>query len=227
MAKTSKQNIFSEDEIISVYMELVNSFDGSPELDQFCDHAKIDEDNFFDYFNSVQHLEKVIWRKLMEQAILTIQNDPQFLTYSNQDKLLSLFYTFFENLTLNREYLLINLSNYSNLKSRKKLYEFMKPSYLEAVVDIFKGNSLGVSQKFIAVTDSIKNKSIGESLWLQLTLLISFWKRDTSVELVKTDAAIEKSVQVVIDIMDTSRIKNFIDFGKFLWNEKNNFTRKN
>lgn len=226
MTESAQHNILSEGEIISAYMELTDTFDGIPNVDQVCEYLTILEENFFEFFDSVYDLDRIIWKKLMEQSVQTLQNDTQFAQYSNQDKLLSLFYTFFENLSLNRAFILANLSNYPSTKKRRRLYEEMKPIYLQTIEDIFKGNPLHLNQKFLDLAASLKNKSLGESLWLQLTLLIAFWKKDTSPELVKTDAAIEKSVQVVMDLMDTSRIKNFIDFGKFLWNEKENLTRK-
>lgn len=226
MARRKKVEILSDDEIISQYMELILSSGDIMNIDELCKKLDISKGNFLDYFDTIWDLERVIWDKLLKQSIHTIKSDEQYADFSVKEKLLSLMYTFFENLTLNRGYVLHNLRTHGSIKSRKKLFRKMKKTYIKFIEEIFLSNSLGFNYKLIDVAKTLRKKGLSESLWLQLTLLITFWRKDTSDNLDKTDEAIEKSVQVIMDILDTSRLKNFMDFGRFLWNEKSTFINR-
>ena len=50
-------------------------------------------------------------------------------------------------------------------------------------------------------------------------LLMKFWLSDTSKGFEKTDALIEKSVNVVFEVFDNTRLDTILDLGKFLWKE--------
>ena len=43
---------------------------------------------------------------------------------------------------------------------------------------------------------------------------------DNSKAFEKTDIIIEKSVNTVVDLLDTKPLENLLDLGKFLWKEK-------
>ena len=58
-----------------------------------------------------------------------------------------------------------------------------------------------------------------EATWAQLLLLMKFWLSDTSKGFEKTDAFIEKSVNVVFEVFDNTRLDTILDLGKFLWKE--------
>ena len=58
-----------------------------------------------------------------------------------------------------------------------------------------------------------------EATWGQLLFLLKFWMNDTSKGFDKTDALIEKSVTVVFEVFDNTRIDSLLDLGKFLWKE--------
>lgn len=67
------------------------------------------------------------------------------------------------------------------------------------------------------------NKSemiFSEAVWLQLLFLLKFWKDDNSAKFESTDVAIEKSVNTLFDLFDTSPIERVFDLGKFLWKER-------
>ena len=48
---------------------------------------------------------------------------------------------------------------------------------------------------------------------------MKFWLSDTSKGFEKTDAFIEKSVNVVFEVFDNTRLDTILDLGKFLWKE--------
>jgi len=59
-----------------------------------------------------------------------------------------------------------------------------------------------------------------EASWAQLLFFLKFWLDDTSPNFEKTDAAIEKSINVAFDVFDNTQLDAIFDLGKFLWKEK-------
>ncbi|WP_338039009.1 TetR family transcriptional regulator C-terminal domain-containing protein [Maribacter litopenaei] len=139
----------------------------------------------------------------------------EYAAFTNRDKLLTFFYTFFEMLTLNRSYVLFALTQSGNqlksLEQLKGLRIYFKDFAKELIAD-------GNEQKTSKITKH--NPSIfSEGAWLQLLFLLKFWMNDESQGFEKTDMAIEKSVNTVFDLFDNTPLENIVDFGKFLYKE--------
>ena len=131
---------------------------------------------------------------------------------------MSFYFTFFENLSANRSYVLIALNdNKSHLNKLKKLTE-LKKSFTQYINGL-EIETIDFKQKNIT---QFQQKSIQESAWVQLLMTLQFWLNDSSVAFEKTDIFIEKSVNTSFDIMATTPLKSMIDFGKFLYKEKMN-----
>ena len=150
------------------------------------------------------------------QSIMLINHDALYSTYSNREKMLAFFYTFFEMLTLNRSYVLfvlrenkIVLKNLSQLKGlRRNVKEFASQLIQEKNDE----KQLKVLKQSVTV--------FSEGAWLQMLFLLKYWMDDNSASFENTDLAIEKSVRAIFDVFDTKPLESIIDFGKFLWKEK-------
>lgn len=59
-----------------------------------------------------------------------------------------------------------------------------------------------------------------EAAWLQLLFILKFWMDDNSAKFESTDIVIEKSVNTVFDLFDSTALESLLDFGKFMWKEK-------
>ena len=59
-----------------------------------------------------------------------------------------------------------------------------------------------------------------EALWMQVGFVFRYWVEDRSPRFEKTDAAIEKSVNLAFDLMGKSALDSFLDFAKFLYQHK-------
>jgi hypothetical protein len=74
-------------------------------------------------------------------------------------------------------------------------------------------------------TQEIANRPIisdryDEALWLQVLFVFNYWLSDQTPGFEKTDAAIEKSVNLAFDLMGKSALDSFLDFAKFLYQTK-------
>ena len=213
----AKKKHLDDLQIISLYMNDVLEMNEAPKnVFIFCKKHNIEESDFYSFFGSLDALKKDIWVKFFENAVATIEKEPTFDTYSDKNKLLTLYFTLFEILTLNRSYILFSLKeNKEGLKSLKSLSTF-RNHFKEYIVTKIKSKPSEPFGKVAKVTEPV----FSEGAWLQFLFLLKFWMDDTSKSFEKTDVLIEKSVNTVVDLLDTKPLESLFDLGKFLWKEK-------
>jgi hypothetical protein len=210
----------TELEIISKYMDKVLMYGKNPDsIYQFSKEIGIEESDFYKFFSSFEHIESQIFTHFYKNTVQLLEKNEEFHEFSAKDKLLSFYFTFFENLTANRSYVLFALdSDQSKLKSLKKL-NGLKSEFLQ-FVNSLEIDTLDLKQETL---QKLQNKGFEKAFWIQLLLSLKFWMSDTSPSFEKTDLFIEKSVHASFDLINTQPIKSIIDFGKFILKEKMDF----
>lgn len=216
---TSKKKVIDDDFIIEKYMNQVLEKNEEPKnVFVFCKENKIDETEFYTFFGSLHALRQEIWVKFFENTLVAIQKEKEFETYSDKNKLLTMYFTLFEILTLNRSYVLFalkeNKEGLKNLKSLKGIRSHLK-DFVETIIDT---ESSEIKEKVAKITKPV----FAEGAWIQFLFLLKFWMDDTSKSFEKTDILIEKSVNTVVDLLNTKPLESLFDLGKFLWKEKMN-----
>jgi tetracycline repressor-like protein len=217
-APKAKTRLIDDTEIISLYMNDVLEHNDQPaNVYLFCKRNQIEEPDFYTFFNSIDALKQEIWVKFFENARTTIHADSNYASYSGKNKLLSLYFTLFEILTLNRTYVMYSLKdNQQGLRNLKDLKQF-RNHFKDFIVSVFRPDTASeIHGKVAKVTEPV----ISEGAWLQFLFILKFWMDDTSKGFEKTDIIIEKSVNTVVDMLDTKPLENLIDLGKFLWKER-------
>lgn len=216
---TAKKKKVDDTTIISLYMNYVLEKNEEPKnVYSFCKEHKIEETDFYTFFGSIDALKQEIWVKFFENAEASIQKEEAFSGYSDKNKLLTLYFTLFEILTLNRSYVVFalkeNKEGLNNLKSLKQFRSHLK----DFVKNEISSSSTVINEKVSKITKPI----YVEGAWIQFLFLLKFWLEDTSKGFEKTDVLIEKSVNTVVDLLDTKPLESLFDLGKFLWKEKMN-----
>ena len=205
-----------ENQIISLYMQDFLEHGEEPKnVFTFCKRNGFTDTEFFMHFGSLESLKQDVWVKFFENAVLTIAQEQVYATYTPKNKLLTLYYTLFEILTLNRSYVLATLKeNKEGLKNLSQLKK-MRNLFKDFVNNIIQSDNPNNS-KFKNATEPVYS----EGAWIQFLLILKFWLEDNSKGFEKTDILIEKSVNTVVDLLDTKPLNNIIDLGKFLWKER-------
>lgn len=221
MAKTTNSNKGNKkpdgDKLIELFMNDVLENEHFPKSAyKFAKQHKITEADFYNHFGSFEGLRKKIWEKFFDNSVNVMEKSKEYSSFSNREKLLTFFYTFFEVLTANRSYVLFVLNEVNgtlkNLEQLKGLRKNIK-SYAKELVE--EGNK-DKSIKLLRQNEMI----FSEAVWLQFLFLLKFWKDDNSAAFESTDVAIEKSVNTAFDVFDNTPLERVVDFGKFLWKEK-------
>jgi hypothetical protein len=214
MAK--KKNI-SKNDIIGFYMNYVLEHNQNPKsVFMFSKNNNFEEAKFYEHFTSFETIEKSIFETFCTNTINLLNESNDFKTFDARNKLLSFYFTFFETLTANRSYVKFVLYRYKhNLKGLKTLSS-LKHAFLD-FVKVLEIEMIDLKQDKL---EKIQQKTLQESAWLQLLIIIKFWMDDESPSFEKTDIFIEKSVNTSFDVLDIAPLKSVIDLGKFLFKEK-------
>lgn len=206
-----------EPNIEAAYIDHVLNHGSRPaSVFKFCTDLGIKEDTFYDHFGSFEGLERSIWKGFITRTLERLKADKAYSAFSSREKILAFYYTFFEELKSSRSFILVQLQNQPSLdivpgflKDFKTEYE----TYLEGVLNLGKANGEVAKRPYL-------DRRYPQIFWFHLTFLLIFWKDDTSAGFEKTDAAIEKSVNLAFDLIGKGAIDSMLDFTKFLYQTK-------
>nr|WP_321243538.1 TetR family transcriptional regulator C-terminal domain-containing protein [uncultured Psychroserpens sp.] len=213
----AKKDKISASQIITFYMDFVVEHQSKPDsVEDFAQIHQFDDAVFYDYFTSFKDLEKAIYNLLFENSLITLIESQEYHSFSKKDKLLSMYYTFFENLSLNQEFVKLNLKGFENQLKALSIFSRFKRSFTSFIDEL----NLETFNLNVETIETIQKKTIKESAWVQLLFTMKFWLDDTSEGFEKTDIFIEKSINTSMELLETKSLHNIIDLAKFLYQEK-------
>lgn len=214
MAK--KKNLTSND-IIGFYMDYVLEHNEQPKnVYLFAKANNMEEAKFYEFFGSFDALERQVFTAFFDNTHQILNKSEDYQSFDARNKLLSFYFTFFENLTANRSYVVYALKSHKQNLKRYKVFSDLKQVFTNYIENLGI-ELLDIKQEQI---DRVQKRGLKESAWMQLLLTIKFWIDDSSPSFEKTDIFIEKSVNTTFDVLDIAPIKSLIDLGKFLYKEK-------
>lgn len=213
MAK--KKNV-TVNQLFTWYMSEGEKGNFPESITTFAAMNNFDENQFYRHFDSFLELEKNIFSTLFDTAVNTLHESEEFVHFSKKDQLLSLYFTFFENLTLNRNFIVALFKKHGYSLQSLAVLSLLKEHYSN-FIDQLNLQELTIS---LGPIENIQKATIRETSWVQMLFTIKFWLDDTSVDCEKTDVLIEKAVSTSVDLIDTKALNNIIDLGKFLFKEK-------
>jgi len=212
----AKKKNLSKTELITKYMNYTLEHGRPVSVYALAKAQDFEEQEFYQYFGTLQTLETEIFTVFFENTLIALEKSGDYQGFDARNKLLSFYFTFFENLTANRSYVLLSLNGGDlNLKDLKKLSGLRK-----GFVKFVRGLDIKMIDLKQEKIEKFQEKAIEETAWAQLLLTIKFWSRDGSPAFEKTDILIEKAVAASFDIIDSNVFKSLFDLGKFLINEK-------
>jgi len=217
----AKKKSISKHDIIVLYMDYVLEHNEQPKSVYIFSKANnFEEAKFYEFFASFEAVQIQIFKTFFDNTISTLNKSEDYLSFDARNKLLSFYFTFFENLTANRSYVVHALYDHKNTMKGLTLLSKLRNSFM-LFIDDLNIETLDIKQEEI---NKLQKRALQESAWLQLLLTIKFWLEDTSPSFEKTDIFIEKSVNTSFDVFNIAPLKSVIDFGKFLYKEKMHMT---
>ncbi|HPF97109.1 MAG: TetR/AcrR family transcriptional regulator [Flavobacteriaceae bacterium] len=213
----SKKKKITENEIIDFYMQYVLNHGEKPKsVYFFAKENQFEEGEFYLHFSSFEALEKEIFHHFGKHTLDTLNKSEDYSKFDTKNKLLSFYFTFFENLTANRSYVVYSINQHSNKLKNLKTLSKLKTCFTDYISSL----NFDMMDTKIENIEKFKSKILVETAWIQLMLTMEFWLKDTSKGFEKTDIFIEKSVNTSFDLIQAAPLKSLVDFGKFLYKEK-------
>lgn len=213
---SNKKNITNKN-IITFYMNYVLEHNQKPRtVYAFAKANNFKEQDFYKHFGTFQAVEEYVFKAFFDNTMNALLKSNDYETFEVRNKLLSFYFTFFENLTANRSFIIYALSSHKNKLNNLKQLSKLKQSFTQYIENL----GIELIETNQDQLDKIQKNGLKQSAWIQFLLTLKFWMDDTSASFEKTDIFIEKSVNTSFDILNVAPIKSLIDFGKFIFKEK-------
>ena len=98
-----ENSVIDKKTILKKYSDYILRHNHPPKnVYSFCEDNEIAENDFYSFFANFQELEKEYLIYFFEERLFLLADDANYVEMNSKTKLLSLYYTYFEQLTLNR-----------------------------------------------------------------------------------------------------------------------------
>ncbi len=213
MAK-SKNN---KAKIIEAYFDFLLEKKVKPtSIYSFCKLIHIEEKEFYQHYSSFDNIDAELWNNFHQTTIDKLTSEKVFAQYSGREKLLAFYYTFIEVLKENRSYVQL-------MVNKNRIFGPLAP-FLKDTREHFNSFVKNIIEAGVAIGEVEDRKMLTDKyylgFWMQFVFVLDFWVKDTSDQFEKTDAAIEKAVNLSFDLLGKNPIDSLFDFGKFVVQSK-------
>ncbi len=214
--ENASQGLFQK--IVNAYREHILVHGTEPaSIYSFCKGIGIEESEFYEHFNDFDQVADAFWTAVFESVVAATMQEDEYDSYSVQERFLTFYYNFFEELKKHRSYALLSFrdslfslrSDNSGLGKLKKEYKMWAKDLLYQAMN---NNEVASRSKLSDTYDTL--------FWYQFLFLINFWRKDKSKGFEKTDAAVEKSVNLSFDLIEKNALDSAFDFGKFMFQNR-------
>jgi AcrR family transcriptional regulator len=187
-----------------------------PSVFKFCVDLGITEDEFYRNFPSLEGVDRSLWKGFIDQTTNRLQADETFAAFTSREKILAFYFTLLEELKTDRSLVLFFLNGVRRLELTPGYLKSFKPAFETFFVAIL---AEGKERGEVAIRPYL-DKQYPKLFWMHLGFILVFWKEDDSKGFEKTDAAVEKSVNLAFDLIGNGALDTAIDFGKFLYQNR-------
>lgn len=175
------------------------------------------ESVFYTYYPNFLGLQRSIWKHFISETLTQLEGQEAYANYSGREKILGFYFTLAEVLKENKSYVDKSVKHFPHLNSQPPILEDARKLFMEYIAKIL---AESIDSKEIEARP-ILSERYADILWLQFLFLLKYWTEDSSAGFEKTDAAIEKAVNLAFDLMGKSVVDSALDFAKFLFEKKN------
>jgi hypothetical protein len=179
---------------------------------QFLKKTEFEEADFYGHFRTIGELERMYWQEQFAAVRAALSADPVYAAYSVREKLLAFYFTLIEHLRERRLLIRGILEKRGPLRLWPSALRYFRQYFLSFARELVEE---GLTSGEIADRPFITDR-YPDALSFQLLFVLRFWSKDASEELQDTDAAIEKAVRFLFDLLESNSIDSFFDLSRFL-----------
>jgi hypothetical protein len=179
----------------------------------FCETLNLTESEFYNHFSSLEKVEEYVLVSRWETIAANFAADEQFASYSITEKMLTLHFAFIESVREIRSYLLWKYQDWKNPMDQIKGLMGLRSAFQATVSPLLDAASISGEVPDRKVISKLNVDALG----MNLAFVLHFWLKDDSADFERTDACIEKSVQLTMDFVGRNAVDKLFDLGKFLF----------
>jgi hypothetical protein len=206
-------------DILNQYMELLlTDKEALRSVLAFCKKIKLKEKDFYEHFSNLESLDKAIWVQIFNETKQGLLKEKGYINGTSREKVLFFYFTNVEVLKSYRSYILFKRGKSNPIKATREIADLSDfkehfENWIKEVIDS------GVESEEIVQRQMLVDQYF-RIFWGHFLFILEFWITDNSKGFEKTDAAIEKSVNLGFELIGKSPIDSAIDFAKFLFQNK-------
>lgn len=183
-------------------------------LFEIADNADLKEEEVSAHFPTVRSIEKHLWKEMADELKDILHNDASYEDYSAPEQLLAVHFTLIEV-----------------LKKRRSLVQYRfghkkpeNPWYLDYFKDIIGEIYKDLFERGFDREEFLERPMLSahyhKAAWVNALYIIRIWAKDESDDFQTTDAAIEKSTNLLSEFFKKGPADTLIDFVKFAVQQK-------
>lgn len=215
--KARTKSAVSAEKITVAYRESVLTSGKPASVFTFCKTLGIPEGDFYKHFASFEALEKAIWKNLIDNTRARMEEDADYQGFGAREKILTFYFMLAESFKADRSFILLQVKGWKQptLPSFLKGFKTSFDEWINTVLNAGKTSGEIATRPYL-------DKQYDVLFWMHFMFILQFWAHDESANFEKTDAAIEKSVNLAFDLIGKGILDNALDFGKFLYQNSKN-----
>jgi len=203
--------------IIDGYIDHVLQHNEAPaSVYKFSKDIGIEEKEFYEYFGSFRGIDQKIWNEFFDETHQKLLAEEVYANYSAREKLLAFYYTLLEVLINRRSFVVYSLhkgKKYGPVAPQLRGFRDKFEEYIKSLIE--SAISLGEIEDRQMLSDKYYM-----GFWPQLLFVLHYWAKDESAKFEKTDAAVEKAVNLSFELLGKNPVDSLLDFGKFIFERK-------
>lgn len=205
----------SKEFFLSGYIDYCNRV-GTPPSSAYrlCKYLFVSEKEFNLFFDSLNSLQQQVWKGFLSGTLKKLEQSKEFENYCGRERLLAFYFTLFEDVKSDHNFIKVSFEKFKwrlfSGQQEKILKDELLP-FIKIIIDLAKE------------TQEISSRPVLENYYenifvMHFFFLLHFWSNDASENFELTDAAIEKSTNLLFDLLQRNAGDAAADFGKFILN---------
>ena len=198
--------------IISGYISYLQQEGHAPvSVHRLCQALKISEKEFYVEFPSLGAVEKTFWKQWIDLIISAVTGGKEWDAFSAREQYLAFLFAFAGGALERRSLLEQRFANLTLLCS---------PDALEGLKSSFKDFASGIIARGMESGEIAHRGPLGnvypEVLYIHWRSVLEYFLKDESPGFERTDAFIEKTVELAFDLLRTQAVDSAADLVRFL-----------
>jgi len=212
-AKTKDKKAPGKSTMMDAYRDYVLTEGKNPSsVYQLGKMAGFTEAAFYAHFSSIARLESEIWLDHLEEITRSVKANPEYNSFSGRDKLLLFFFSMVQQLRKDRSFICWSAASWAkpgkHSAARKAVAEKVKDYFSEVLGEASASGEIKERTKI--------SNHYADALLLSFWFILDFWIKDESRDFEDSDALIEKTIGLALDLLGESPLEKALDLGKFL-----------